>query len=525
MTRNLAAGVAAAVLAIALALPAMAVDSPWIISTPVTVSSPMDVGDVIVASGGSLTVTGVPDPGFRLSGNLWVIGTGEARLADSEIQVMSVYHGQYAVAAAESGRLTVERCDYRVPSGVQHALVALGSSTVTIADTTFGFVQFVAMEKASLVAERLDGTFEVILQEPASLTLTDIPRTAGNGSLWVWPEFPPGSTAVYSPPLPGYIESWTFPPAGATGIAQSCRITRCQVRLWPMLVREGSDLTVRDVVPENWVIIGLHLPNSAAISGLFDGSTYVGFQLPLTDRRLVVERATIRTWNLYPQHSASVRVRDSKIGELLAQDSSFARLDNVEVDGSGGYFGANGTASVEAYGSTLTCDVQASGTSTIQLHASRALPYPTDPTGAYTRLGAYDDARVMLDTTPVGSTPKLGGRGVIAGVWIANPPANAPPAGTSVPLTGSVALYSLDLAVGAFTWRLEAVSRWIPTPQFIGQGTGAVENGPLGTWTGADPTSDYELRTTLTDGLGRTLTGATFVPGVHLPHRHLPRTP
>jgi len=292
-----------------------------------------------------------------------------------------------------------------------------------------------------------------------------------------------------------------------------------------MLVREGSDLTVRDVPPENWVIIGLHLPNSTAISGLFDGATYDTLQLPLSDRRLVLERATVRTWILYPEGTAAVQVRDSRIGELLAMDASSARLDGVEVNGTGGYFGANGTATVEAYDSTFTCDVQASANATIQLHGSRVLPYPTDTTGTFTHFGAYDDARLLLDATPATSTARLAGRGVVAGVFLSNPPAHPPPVGTERPLNASVVLYSLGPVVAAFSWRLEAQGPGLSAPQLLGQWQGNVENRLLGIWTGADTRADYELRIVMTDGLGRTLIVPHLVPGLHLPRRHLVREP
>ncbi len=57
--------------------------------------------------------------------------------------------------------------------------------------------------------------------------------------------------------------------------------------------------------------------------------------------------------------------------------------------------------------------------------------------------------------------------------------------------------------------------------QLIGQGHAAAANAQLGVWTGADPRAAYELRTVLTDGLGRTLTAATFVPGTRAPRRRL----
>ena len=109
-----------ALFALLVYLPAIAVASePWVITTPVEVTSPVDVGDVIVASGGRLVVRDLPEPGLRVSGNLVALGDGEIRLDRSVIQFMSVYNGQYALAAVEQGRVTVDGCDYRVPSGVQ----------------------------------------------------------------------------------------------------------------------------------------------------------------------------------------------------------------------------------------------------------------------------------------------------------------------------------------------------------------------------------------------------------------------
>jgi len=160
--------------------------------------------------------------------------------------------------------------------------------------------------------------------------------------------------------------------------------------------------------------------------------------------------------------TAAIQVRDSQIGELLAMDSSSGPLDEVVVDGSDGYFEGNGTAKVEAYGSTSTCDVRASGNATLELHGSRLLPYPTDTTDAFRCFGAYEDGRLLLDATPATSTARVTGRGVVATVWLSDAPAH-PPA-TGLPLYGTVALYPLDPAVAPFSWRLEAVDPWSAAP-------------------------------------------------------------
>ncbi|MBI2839913.1 MAG: hypothetical protein HYX75_16485 [Acidobacteria bacterium] len=500
--------VVASLCAAGLAQPA----DPWFITSPVTVSTPMEVGDVIVASGGSLVVTGVPEPGFRVTGNLVAGGSGQIRLQGSVIRFMSRYHGQYALIAAENSSITVAGCDYRVPGAVQHGLVAIGQGVVSVRDTDFDAVQLVAAKTATLRAARLTGNFEVIIQDEAHVDLRDIPRTGGQGALWVWPEFPSGSVATYTPPLPGYIERWSFPPAGSTGIEQTCALKRCQVLLWPMLARPGCDLTLLDIPSENWVVVGFRVPSSQTIKGLQNGMSVEDEELSLTDRRVRLVRATIDTFNIYTQKKARVTVRDSTIGELLAMDQSTVLLRDVLVDGSGGYFGALDRSTIDAEDSTFTCDVQASGNATMSLHRSNLLPYPQDPTGAYTRYGAFDSARLLLDTSPVSTTAALGGRGLIAACWIAKPPKEPPAAGTVLTLRGTAVQYSLDSTVVPGLWRLEAMPVTGGPRTALGQGNGNIQNGALGTWTDADPASDYQLRTILIDALGRTLTGRLTIP-------------
>jgi len=134
--------------------PAMAVD-PWIITDDVVVLGPMDVGDVIVITGASLTVRDVGEPGFRVTGNLWAIGNGHIRLEGSVIQFLSSYHGQYALAGIDQALIEVVDCDYRIPNQVQHGLVIGGEAEMLIEDTDFGDVQLVPLDTARMTARRL----------------------------------------------------------------------------------------------------------------------------------------------------------------------------------------------------------------------------------------------------------------------------------------------------------------------------------------------------------------------------------
>jgi len=94
------------------------------------------------------------------------------------------------------------------------------------------------------------------------------------------------------------------------------------------------------------------------------------------------------------------------------------------------------------------------------------------------------------------------GRGAIAFTYILNAPPE-PPVGTSVPLTGYAAVYSLDPKVSLLSWSLRLYQRGTHAFSLIGGGVGNVENGHLGTWQNALSDTPYELRLTLRDSLMR----------------------
>jgi hypothetical protein len=486
-------------------------DEPWIITEPVVLTEPAELGHVIVLSGGSLTVRDLPEPGLQVSGHIWVVGDGWVRLENSVIQFMSVYHGQFSLVGAEDARIEVTHCDYRVPNGVQHALMVAGNAEMVVEDTDFSDVQLLSARDAKLVAKRLTGNFEVLVQDDSTMILEDIPRLPDEGKIWVWVEFPAGSEAEYSPPMPGFIESWTFPPPDSTGILQRVTVDRCDTLLWPMLVRENSRVTLRDIPEDHWIVVGFHLPNDTVVDDLTNDRFYADHSLDFKDRFFRLVDASIDTWNLYPQADAHVTVRDSHLGEILSLENSRVWMEGTTIDGTGGFFGARDTSRMIANACRFTCTIEASQESTIELRSSSVEPYPIDPTGSWTRFGAYDDGRLFADQTPVLTVPALAGRGLIAVSYVHEPP-QSPPAG-SVMLAGSAAQFSLDPGVAAGSWRLEATDRTGGAPVLIGGGEEYVEDGVLGSWSNADPALDYRLQTTLTDGLGRTLVGNIVIPG------------
>ncbi len=260
-------------LTVAVVPPCLSADAaePWIINSDVVITEPMDVDDIIVLGNGSLTVRDLPEPGLRVTGNAWALGNASIRLENSVIQFMSTYHGQFALAGIENTTIEVVGCDYRIPSQVQHALIVFGDAELVVEDTDFGDVQLISAGNAKLVASRLNGNFEVLVQDDSTMELADIPREPDEGRIWVWVEFPAGSVAEYTPPMPGFVSHWSFPPPNSTGINQSVVVDRCEVMLWPMQVREGSRLTLRDIPESNWVVVGLFLSEAVSIDNLING--------------------------------------------------------------------------------------------------------------------------------------------------------------------------------------------------------------------------------------------------------------
>ncbi len=478
---------------------------PWIITSDVVVTEPMAVGHVIVVGGGSLTVLDLPEPGFQVEGNVWAVGDGHVRFENSVIQFLSTHHGQYALAGIEQARIEVVGCDYRVPYGVQHALVIAGEGRLVAEDTDFDPVQLLSADTARLTARRLNGDFEVLVQHDSDMRLEDIPRDPDAGILWVWVEFPVGSEAEYSPPLPGFIDSWAFPPQNSVGILQTVTVERCETLLWAMLVREGCQLTLRDIDEDNWIVVGFFMPFSTRVTGLRNDLYYQDTTLDLSDRQIRLVNTSIDTWNLYPEDDASVIVNDSLLGEILSFDTSSVRIERTTIDGTGGYFGARGNSYIRAFDSVFTCTIEATQDTTIELHNCAAEPYPLDTTGAFTRFGAYERGRLLADMTAVNTTPALDGDGVIAVTFLSDPP-TSPPSGPR-PLYGTAAIFSLEDGPTLESWRLDAIPRLGGIPEFIAEGRENLEESVFGVWSNADPNYDHVLRIILRDTLGRTLTG------------------
>ncbi len=102
---------------------------PWIITGDVVITEPMDVEDIIVALGGSLTVRDLPEPGLRVTGNLWAVGNASISLESWRLEAISRRAG-HAVPIAD-GVSNVEEDEIAVWSGADPGVDQLLRTVLT----------------------------------------------------------------------------------------------------------------------------------------------------------------------------------------------------------------------------------------------------------------------------------------------------------------------------------------------------------------------------------------------------------
>ena len=424
-------------------------DEPWIITEPVVLTEPTDLGHVIVVSGGSLTVRDLPEPGLRMSGHIWAVGDGVVRARELGHPVHERLSRSVRARRRRRGadrghrlRLSSSQRGSARPLG-RRAMPRWWSRTPTSAMCS----SFPPTRRAS-TARRLTGNFEVLVQDDSTMDARRHPAGPRPGQDLGLGRVPGRFRGrVLAAHARAISRAGLSSRDGATGIVQTATVTGARPFCGPCWCVKGSRVTLRDIPEEHWIVVGFHMPNDADVEGLVNDRFYADHTLDLDDREFRLVNASIDTWNLYPQADAHVTVRDSLLGEILSLENSRVRMERTTIDGTGGFFGARDTSRIIATDCRFTCTIEATQESTIELRSSSVEPYPADPTGAWTRFGAYDDGRLFADQTPVLTTPALAGRGLIAVSYVHEPP-QSPPVG-SVTLVGSIAQFSLDPEVAA----------------------------------------------------------------------------
>lgn len=365
-------------LALIILLAALLPAEDWFIAgeTKVITTPTVHEGNIVVLAGGVLDIRAP----FTQTGFIGVFAGGLLKIRSCDFRLQSTYNGQFFLAALETGRIEISSIRFS-SNGWQAGIIALDDGVITITGSDFfldpaGTTQPGMYGRGSITMEDCKGDFEVILLDHGRFEARRIPpapEDPARTKMWVWPTFGDGDAATLTYPAPG-LQDFTFPSPGDT-TAFSYALDDVNIPFWPLLVKPGSTVTLKDNPEDRHLIVG-HLLYKDAVLSLKNNTDYAGFTLPVDDREFTVVNSRIWTWNLYPYEDTGLVVKDSVLGEILGSEQSETWVFDSTIDGSGGFLGVNGTASITLVDSTVTTMVQSVEQGSLTFIRSSLQPHP-----------------------------------------------------------------------------------------------------------------------------------------------------
>jgi hypothetical protein len=386
-------------LALIMLLSALLPAEDWFIANEtMAITTPtVHEGNIVILDGGVLDIRA----NFTQTGFIGVFAGGLLKIHGCNFRLQSTYNGQFFLAALETGRIEIDSIRFS-SNGWQAGIIALDDGTISIRSSDFfldpaGTTQPGMYGRGRITLEDSRGAFEVILLDEGRFEARRIPPAGEDPlrtQLWVWSTFGEGDTATLTYPPPG-LQDFTFPGPGDT-TAFSYLLDDVNIPFWPLLVKPGSQVTLLNNPEDRHLIVG-HLLYKDAVLSLRNNSDHADFTLPVVDRAFRVLDSRIWTWNLYPYEDTRLVVKNSVLGEILGSEQSETWVYRSTIDGSGGFLGVSGTASVTLVNSTVTTMVQSVEQGSIAFLRSSLQPHPY---GVPSYLTLSGEGRAWLMDTP-----------------------------------------------------------------------------------------------------------------------------
>lgn len=315
----------------------------------VDITAPMRYdGDILIVNNGQLVVRGTD---FTLNGDLQIFGNGRAQFIDASVIIVQDYSYEHEAVVVQNGLLFLENVKFH-SSGQSWSVGLAGQASYHLSRSTVtdGFITTAAFESASIHVDhtKTAGEFLCFGDNPASFSNSDL--------VLFWLVLPDSSIVDSTLPQDSLLVGWSFPDEGAQGIPYSATIDSCTSVQWGLISRTGSSAVFRDT---HFRVIGLYFesPDSLAVNGLTNGSSYNDDKAPAGDRNLRLINSSVDTWNFYTALSANLSLENCIFGEALAMDSSKVTIINSVCDGSGGYIGAMNKSFLIVFGSLIKSQV------------------------------------------------------------------------------------------------------------------------------------------------------------------------
>ncbi len=290
-------------------------------------------GDILVLNRGVLRIQNAD---FRLDGDIMVHGEGRIEIEESDFTIVQKYMYEHTAVVIEDGSLSLNQVNF-YSSGDSWSLGLAGRSRYTLRNgrITDGFITVGLLEEsaADVSGTEMPGEFLCFGENNLHLSGCDL--------ILVWLVLPDSSHVEASLPSDSLVRGFAFPSgaAQAQGIPYSIQIDSCSGLMWGLISETGSQATFSNT---DLRTVGLMVTgsDSVAVANVTNGSYHIDDVVNISDRYLRLVDCGVNTWSFYPSGGCRLSVSNSVFGELLAQDSSRAYIDNSICDGSGGYLAA-----------------------------------------------------------------------------------------------------------------------------------------------------------------------------------------
>jgi len=275
------------------------------------------------------------------------------------VNASMTYIGQYELIGFDNGVLNISNSSFELGQGKFGGGFRNNSSFNQINTTynsslgismTIGFVN-----QSALYTDSCNGGFEIIISDT-----TDINFKNSNFAI-IWLSFADNDTANFSFPIHNSpypyasdVTSFNFSDtlAAVSGIDYNVNIEESETIFWGVLQGQASDVNISN---SELIAYGLIFNGNSTdtLNNFYNDSTYISYNLGMSDRKLNLTNTVVKAWNFYPMDSSNITIDSSIFGEILSFDNAQAKVINSTCDGTGGYFGANGTSKITAINSTI----------------------------------------------------------------------------------------------------------------------------------------------------------------------------
>ena len=444
-------------------------------------------GNIVIVNSGELDFE---NANIVLYGNILVADSSTLKLNNSTLTIVSRFTYSNGMTIYGNGKVFFSSSTVN-SNGFNWNVGIVGNGSWTVSDTVFqNGVTTALLENASAYVTN-SNPLEWVIDNNTSLTLKDCP-----GPFMLWPVFNDGAVADFSFPVGSHVDYFEISDSaeGMANISIKLIVDNCDNINWGMMVKKGSNVTVRD---SNLMTTGImaDVGDYWDITGLNNEQYFADYTIPVAGITLRYINSSVTVFNVYQYGADEIKVENSVIGELGVLSGTKCTVWKTMIDGTGGYFFSNSSIVTTFLLSTLLSHAVANEQS-IDVFIHSAI------------LGgdivARDNGVILLANTIHDQTPKAYDGGFIVDALINIPVSES--VNSIIPVKGTAYLYYGEQSPVRFSsYSLsyatsENPDNWIPVVQ---SEETPIENGILGFWntSGLEP-GNYTLKLTLNMNMG-----------------------